>query len=250
MEQLRRLVDAYAGRSQKAVRFRPETWRPWLEPHGAAHILDAGWERATGPGADRLIDRDGLTAVRERAGADRNGDPGGDADGLRDLFVAVMIWGSGTTNGRGPRHTAAALSDPRLPTVLRATRASVRKGDLGAAYSQFAVRGVGRSFFTKWFAAVDDWGPECDRALILDDRVFRSLNALGWSSREAAGTRRRPTRYTTYVSTMHGWARELGTTADRLEWILFAANGQVDGDGKPGGQPTRTRSHGADERTG
>ncbi|MEV3998807.1 hypothetical protein AB0K62_24530 [Streptomyces halstedii] len=239
MEQLRRLVEAHAGRGQEGVRFRPETWRPWLEPHGAAHVLDAGWERATGPGADRLIDRDGLTAVRARAGDDR--------DGLRDLFVAVMIWGSGTTNGRGPRHTAAALSDPRLPAVLRATRDSVREGDLGLAYSQFTVRGVGRSFFTKWFAAVDDRASECDRALILDDRVFRSLNALGWSSREAAGTRRRPTRYATYVSTMHGWARELGTTADRLEWILFAVNGQVDG---KGWSPTWARIRGADERTG
>ncbi|WP_406516275.1 hypothetical protein [Streptomyces sp. NBC_00873] len=67
------------------MRFRPETWRPWLEPHGAGHVPDAGKECASGPSGDRLISRDDLTAIRERAGDD--------PDGLRDLFVAVMIWG-------------------------------------------------------------------------------------------------------------------------------------------------------------
>ncbi|WP_407552234.1 hypothetical protein QOM21_21095 [Streptomyces sp. Pv4-95] len=221
-DRLRSLVDTHAGRSQAPVRFRPETWRPWLEPHGAGGVLDAGKECRSDP-SDRLISRDDLTAIRARAGDD--------PDGLRDLFAAVMIWGSGTTNGRGPRHTHAALSDVRLRTVLRTTRESVRQGDVSAAYSQFVLNGVRRSFFTKWFAAVDDRGPGSDRALILDNRVLRSLNALGWSSHEAAGTRRWPTRYATYVSTMHGWAGALGVTADRLEWLLFDLNGQVHTDG-------------------
>ncbi|MEV7877712.1 hypothetical protein [Streptomyces microflavus] len=129
------------------------------------------------------------------------------------------------------RHTSAALSDARLEDVLRTTRASVRSGDLKSAYARFALNGVGRSFFTKWFAAVDDRGPDADRALILDVRVFRSLNALGWSSREAAGVGHWPTGYAVYVSTMHGLARELGVTAEWLEWLLFDRNGRVhDGD--------------------
>ncbi|MFD7430155.1 hypothetical protein ACFV6Z_24395 [Streptomyces sp. NPDC059818] len=90
------------------MRFRPETWRPWLEPHG-----------------DRLISRDDLAAIRERAGDD--------PDGLRDLFVAVMVWGSGATDGCGPWRTDAALSDVRIRSVLRTTCASVRSGDLSAA---------------------------------------------------------------------------------------------------------------------
>ncbi|MFG2405417.1 hypothetical protein ACGFR8_13975 [Streptomyces brevispora] len=204
------------------MRFRPETWRPWLEPHGAGHVLDAVGEHAGGQGQERRISRDDLAAIRERAGDD--------PDALRDLFVAVMIWGSGTTNGRGPRYTDAALSDSRLETVLRTTRESVREGDLSAAYGQFTLHGVGRSFFTKWFAAVDDRGPECERALILDNRVFHSLNALGWSSWEAAGTRRWPKRYAAYVSAMHAWAGELGVTAGWLEWLLFDLNGRVHGD--------------------
>jgi hypothetical protein len=156
---------------------------------------------------------------------DRVGD---DPDGLRDLFVAVMIWGSGTTNGRGPRYTEAALSDARMPAVLRSTCQAIRDSDLSRAYRQFVLNGVRRSFFTKWFAAVDDRDATCERALILDDRVFRSLNALGWSSWKAAGTRHWPTRYATYVSSMHGWALSLGVTADWLEWLLFHLNGRVD----------------------
>lgn len=219
MDQLRRLIDANARRSQAAVRFRPNTWRPWLEPFGAGHILDIGKESTSGRRGDRELGRDDVTALRSHVGDDPTD--------LRDLFVAVMIWGSGTTNGRGPRYTSAALSDTRLADVLRDTRASVRSGNLEAAYTRFALNGVGRSFFTKWFAAVDDRGRDADRALILDVRVFRSLNALGWSSREAAGVSHWPTRYAVYVSTMHAWARELGVTAEWLEWLLFDRNGRV-----------------------
>ncbi|KAB2591490.1 hypothetical protein F5983_16360 [Streptomyces arboris] len=201
------------------MRFRPDTWRPRLEPFEAGHVLDIGKESTSGRRGDRELGRDDVTALRSHAGDD--------PAGLRDLFVAVMIWGSGTTNGRGPRHTYAALSDARLKDVLRDTHASVRSGNLEAAYTRFTLNGVGRSFFTKWFAALDDRGPDADRALILDARVFRSLNALGWTSREAAGVSHWPTRYAVYVSTMHTWARELGVTAEWLEWLLFDVNGRV-----------------------
>lgn len=221
MERLRKLVAHYGDCEQKPVRFRPETWRPRLEPHEAAHVLDIGVACARGSSGDRLVSRGDLARLRDRATDD---DPGS----LRDLFVAVMIWGSGTTNGRGPRYTEAALSDTRMPTVLRTTREAVRNGDLSGAYRQFDLKGVGRSFSTKWFAAVDDRDAPCDRALILDDRVFRSLNALGWISWQAAGTRHWPTRYVAYVSAMHGWASSLGVTAERLEWLLFHLNGRMD----------------------
>ncbi|KOV73767.1 hypothetical protein ADL00_04135 [Streptomyces sp. AS58] len=220
MEQLQRLVFRYRDCEQSPVRFRPGTWRSRLEPHGAGHVLDVGVECGNGMSGDRLISRGDLVHLRDRI----DDDP----DSLRDLFVAVMIWGSGTTNGRGPRYTEAALSDVRMPTVLQTTRKAVRDGDLREAYRQFALKGVGRSFFTKWFAAVDDRDAACDRALIFDDRVLCSLNAFGWSSWQAAGTRHWPTRYATYVSSMHDWALSLGVTADRLEWLLFHLNGRVE----------------------
>ncbi|CAM5737229.1 hypothetical protein SHIRM173S_13168 [Streptomyces hirsutus] len=183
-------------------------------------MLGLGAEEPGSPSGDRLLSRADLAELRQATGDS--------PDGLRDLFVAVMIWGSGTSNGRGPRYTAAALSDTRLPHVLTTTRNAVRSGELREAYVQFAVRGVGRSFFTKWFAAVDDREATCERALILDDRVFRSLNALGWSSKEAADSRRWSARYVTYVIAMHSWARPLGVTAAWLEWLMFHLNGQVD----------------------
>jgi hypothetical protein len=217
---LRPLVEAHRDRQQLPVRFRPTTWRPWLEPHAASHVLRLG-TGTTDPGrGERLVGRDDLAALRREAADD-------DPDTLRDLFVAVMIWGSGTTNGRGPRYTADALSDPRLPHVLRTTCHAVRAGELEAAYDAFALRGVGRSFFTKWFAAVDDGAGPGDRALILDNRVLRSLNALGWTSIEAAGTRRRSARYAAYVRAVHTRAGPLEVPAPRLEWLMFHLNGQI-----------------------
>ncbi|MCQ4045773.1 hypothetical protein ACFOSC_19575 [Streptantibioticus rubrisoli] len=239
MEQLQRLVVRYGECRQKPVRLRPKTWRPWLEPHGAARVLSLGTECSIGPRGDRLITRDDLATLRVRA----DGNP----DGLRDLFVAVMIWGSGTSNGHGPRYTCRALSDSRMTQVLETTRKSVQAGELSSAYSQFTLNGVGRSFFTKWFAAVDPRDSECERALILDARVFRSLIALGWYSRKAAGTRRWPTRYATYVSTMHGWARRLGVSADRLEWLLFYLNGRVDAASEPCSSRAASAAHPAQE---
>ncbi|TMU93898.1 hypothetical protein [Streptomyces sp. DASNCL29] len=221
MEKLQKLVDRHRDCRQGPVRFRPSTWRPRLERYGAAHVLDVGVECASGRSGDRLISRGDLADLRDRVGDD--------PDGLRDLFVAVMIWGSGTTNGRGPRYTEAALADPRLRTVLRTTRQAVRSGDLSGAHRQFVLNGVGQSFFTKWFAAIDDRDTECDRALILDTRVFHSLNALEWFSWRAAGTRHWPTRYATYVGTMHEWASSVGVLADRLEWLFFHLNGHLDG---------------------
>ncbi|GAB2926753.1 hypothetical protein GCM10027075_28760 [Streptomyces heilongjiangensis] len=220
VERLRPIVAGHRGRRQGLVRFRPSTWRPWLEPYDVAHVLDVGREDATSSRGDRLIGRDDLAAARQAAG-DR-------PEGLRDLFVAVMLWGSGTSNGRAPRYTGAALGDPRLPGVLDATRDAVLAGELGRAYAEFSVRGVGRSFFTKWFAAVDGREPGHAHALILDDRVFRSLNALGWSSRDAAGTSLRPARYVAYVTAMHDWAGSLEVAADWLEWLMFDLNGRVE----------------------
>ncbi len=137
-----------------------------------------------------------------------------------------MIWGSGTSNGRGPRYTEAALGDPHLTDVLSRTADLVWNGDLASAYRQFRVAGVGRSFFTKWFAAVDDESTD-ERALILDSRVFRTLNALGWVSYEAAGTRHWPTRYVTYVRAMHSWAAELDVEPSWLEWLMFDLSGDI-----------------------
>lgn len=83
----------------------------------------------------------------------------------------------------------AALSDAR-GTSAQTSRATLP--DLKTA------------FFAEWSAAVDGRGPDTDRALILDARVFRSPNALGWSSREAAGVSHRPTRMSLFLRWLEG----------------------------------------------
>lgn len=215
-ERLRPVVEANRHRQQGSVRFRPATWRPWLEPHGATAVLQRG--KASSKAGERLISRQDLALLRDEAGAD--------PAGLQQLFVAVMIWGSGVTNGRGPRYTGAALDDPRLTEVLSRTRRLVRSGDLASAYEQFRVTGIGRAFFTKWFAAVDD-GSANERALILDSRVFQTLNALGWVSHKVAGTKGWSTRYVTYVRAMHSWAEDLNVEPSWLEWLMFDLSGDV-----------------------
>ncbi|MGA5876607.1 hypothetical protein ACPC3D_12360 [Streptomyces cellulosae] len=107
-EQLRKLVDRYRGCEQRPVRFRPKTWRARLEAHDAAHVLDVGVACTTGTSGDRLIDRGDLARLRDAV----DDDPGS----LRDLFVAVMIWGSGTTNGRGPRYADRDTRTRHCPT--------------------------------------------------------------------------------------------------------------------------------------
>lgn len=55
---------------------------------------------------------------------------------VRKLIVMTMAWGSGTTNGRGPRYTEAALSSVEKPalTALREARRLLQAGDIADAY--------------------------------------------------------------------------------------------------------------------
>lgn len=75
-----------------------------------------------------------------------------------------------------------------------------------AAYISFRLSGVGPAFYTKWFWA-SMLGTELRLApLILDARVWRSLAALRWDSRAAAGSRHWGDRYVAYLEAMHRWA--------------------------------------------
>jgi hypothetical protein len=200
--------------------FRPSTWRPWLSGSAAAlSVLDDFATDAVAAGG-RVNRRDLVDlsrAVDERQ-----------SDSLLRSFVATMLWGSGTTNGRGPRYTCAALEDDRLIPSLVRTRQLILDGDAGGAYSSFLSRGIGPAFFTKWF-----WVAGLDRGLdptplILDARVWASLGALGWDSREAAGSRRWPQRYVAYLQSMERWANaDLPgiDTSEQLEQVLFTLAG-------------------------
>jgi len=209
----------------RSVRFIPDTWRRWLGGHVPAR---------------QVIDRHADGGHLARADLLRYSQEVDDADvsTMKRLFVATMIWGSGTSNGRGPRNTARALDDERLDSTLRSSHALVVQNQCGEAYRTFRVGGVGPPFFTKWF-----WSASLAHALhpaplILDSRVWASLEAVCWNSITAAGTRRRADRYLAYLHAMDRWSRmmpELGSP-EALESVLFQwAGREVRGGGRGGG---------------
>ena len=144
---------------RRAVVVHADTWRPWLDGHKALRtawsdvavatldalvVADAGNLRHD----PRRVDRHTLVSLSEALDA-------GPSDTARvRLLIATLLWGSGVSNGRGPRYTARALLDDRLIPALAASASCVADGSLASAHEGFRVRGIGPSFFTKWFWAV------------------------------------------------------------------------------------------------
>ncbi|MFC4018838.1 hypothetical protein ACFOW4_12920 [Micromonospora sp. GCM10011542] len=130
-----------------------------------------------------------------------------------------------------PRRTTGTSSTINHYKIGRTRPRLCREGKLDEAYCRFSLAGVGRSFYTKWFAFAGRAEDRPWQPLILDDRVFRTFNdTLGIFTVRLAGTRRRDRRYCAYVEHLHLWSnsvREAGIqcSAERLEWILFAHNG-------------------------
>jgi hypothetical protein len=223
-DHLKWLVGTYASCEPEPVRFRPASWR-FAGRDGDLLESDEFTTSSSKHVGDRTVDVDHVQQACDAADAD--------PARLRQAFVLVMAWGSGTSNTRSYRNTKAALDDSRLEATLHATALAARSPDLDhaltIAYGAWHVRGVGQAFFTKWFrfaGHVPDrtWDP-----LILDARVYATLNrTLGVSTRELTVETRRAARYAAYVGAMHLWAAELRVPADRLEWILFRHNGDPD----------------------
>lgn len=220
------LVAAYDGKDQGPVAYIVASWQAALAawPEEARILLDDRWTRPANASGRRLVTRDdllGLIAVTDLA----------DPLGVRKAFVLMMAWGSGVTNTRSYRNTALALGNPDCAEILAATARLCREGRLDEAYREFSLPGVGRSFYTKWFAFAGHAEDRPRQPLILDDRVFRTLNdTLRVSTVRLAGTRRRDRRYCAYVEHLHRWSNSLHEagircSAERLEWIPFAHNG-------------------------
>lgn len=219
LERLRKYVGEINQTSQLPVRFHPLIWGPWLQEGGGSKAIEVlNWLLQSNP---ETIDRSQLQSMAKEATS---------SDSRRALFIATMIWGSGTTNGRGPRYTCAALQSGDLDETLKITQDLVEADELAEAYRRFSssnVDGVGPSFFTKWLWAVGSNGNKPRSPLILDDRVWSSLGSLGWDSKEAAGTRLRAKRYEAYVDAVHEWATALQVAAQKLELFLFTKKGEL-----------------------
>ncbi len=222
------VIDEYVGRNldgtawlkeplKRSVGVNAETWEAWLS--GTASEHSDAVERALGALLEGGVGRRGTCHITRASLVTLAGDTADEANVA--LFVATQMWGSGTTNGRGPRFTHAALTDPRLTDTLSATRELARAGELAGAYRAFRLSGVGPSFFTKWlWSSTLDIDPQ-RRPLILDVRVIESINALGWELRRAA--RRWADRYEAYVDFAHEIAAATTSvaSAEHVEAMLF-----------------------------
>ena len=152
-------------------------------------------------------------------GAFRDNDP----QLINELFVKTMMWGSGTTNGRGPRYTNKALSDGKLVGTLIKVREFLMKSDVPSAYDLHRqIPGVGPSFHTKllWVIGsdIENLNP---RPLILDELVWKGLKSIGWNSIQAAGTLNRGRRYCAYLNQCSLLAAEHSCTPEDVEYSLY-----------------------------
>jgi hypothetical protein len=232
VDRLRLWATRLAGAAdrQSAVRFVPETWCRWLaqvpdpQLQMAATDTDAllRWLEVALPKIDRPHLRHLAT---EGSGPEAN---------LR-LFVAVLVWGRGTSNGRMLPHMVRALGAANRDLVLKATAVAATERRLAGAYDGWTLPGLREGFFTKWLWASGTRslkpGPV---PLVLDSRVWRSLNnGLGWNSLIAAQSFSWSDRYAAYCETIARWAAGLSeegrmVSAEDLEFGLFYANGKLE----------------------
>ncbi|HEY0696460.1 MAG TPA: hypothetical protein VGD43_01465 [Micromonospora sp.] len=219
------LIDLYTGVPERAVEFLPPTWTRALSdwPAEAEVLVDDRWsEPADGPGR-RLVGREDLHRLLDATDLD-------DALATRRAFVLMMAWAGGTAPS-GYRFTPRALTAWDAAPALARAALLCRRGDLARAYRTFKLPGVGRAFFTRWFAVAGRAPGRSWQPLILDDKIFRSLNTtLKVSTLDWVSTRDRAMRYAGYVDRLHLWSDQLRDTgvdcpADRIAWILHRHNG-------------------------
>ncbi len=208
-----------------SIAYSPSTW--------ARHLSDAipAAIRALPGELAGSINRDDLQRFSTEATSDLS---------RRRLFLASLVWGLGKSNARMLPGLMRALEDPDLGQVLKTTAASIRAGHPGEAYelwTEASLPGMQEAFFTKWFYAIGLTGvPETHlRPFVLDGRVWKSLQLLGWSSEQDSGFRYRANpaaAYCAYLAALRRWATGASTgrkviTPDDIEHHLFRMNGKA-----------------------
>jgi hypothetical protein len=220
---LRPYRDALAGAAsgQRPIPFVRKTWRPALKRSGlGADEVDAVlWALPS--------ESIGRSDLRRIAGSAQ------DAQADLNLFVAAMVWGRGKRNARMLPQIVEVIDDSRRVAVLAETARFATDGDVERAYRAWTLRGLGPPFFTRWLWAASLRGDPCTRPLVLDRRVRRSLKeALGWSTKQAAGTDARAARYRAYCEAVARWANALSdaratVSPEDVECALAKADGRL-----------------------
>jgi len=210
---------------QEPVRFVPDTWRRYLTENQRTEVV-ADLEHVLASISDGMIKRSHIKTMARDAAKD-------DVSALRRLFVATMIWGRGKSNGRMMPGFAKALSDTRIDSALVDSCEAFSAAEAYRMWRSAGVNGLGEAFFTKWLWAVSTRRNAQYLALVLDARVWRTLNqpisdgGLGWSSLVAADSRYRHLRYQAYVDACCSWADALSCDAEDVEWALFEVKGDL-----------------------
>jgi hypothetical protein len=150
-----------------------------------------------------------------------------------NLFVATMVWGRGKRDAGVLARIVGAIDDSRRAAVLAETARLAAAGDVERAYRAWTLPGLGPPFFTRWLWVASLRGDPDTRPLILDRRVRRTLkDALGWSMRQAAGTKARAARYRAYCEAAARWANALSdaqsnVAPEDIECALLQAGGSL-----------------------
>ncbi|RIQ31206.1 8-oxoguanine DNA glycosylase OGG fold protein [Jiangella rhizosphaerae] len=233
------LVDKYRDVQPRPVRFRPPNWtavlyrvQPQLDVTALLRSRLYTAPLAGSKAKDRTVT---FASVRS---ACRAMDVGNQREVLQ-AFVLTMAWASAGAVNPTLRATAGALADPdRAHRVLgdsvRRLRAAeaLHDGALEANHRAWSLRGAGQSPASCWWAAAGyvpgrNWQP-----LVLDERVYATLNRtlqIGGTAR-LASSRSRAARYRAYVDAVHRWAVELrlegrDVDAERIVFVLGLHDG-------------------------
>lgn len=223
------------GEADQAIGYKPSTWDDWLDraswsaPNRQQLFTTLRVDPAAiASGRIHYITRNQVRAMAETTDT---------AEARLQLLAATLIWGRGRSNGRMRDHMVNVLDRGNadgIDKVLAATSDLATRATAAAAYRAWTLRGLRRSFLTKWLWAASCKHPPAERCLVLDDRVLATLNGpLQWSTKPAAESRRWANRYGAYVEQCHQWAAALSdksartVTAEDVEWALFEANGDL-----------------------
>ena len=148
------------------------------------------------------------------------------------------MWGRGPKNGRLMPKFKKVASHQYFEETLQKTRELIIDGKTIDAYktwTESGIEGIGEAFFTKWFFVCGlDSRAKGQKPLVLDQRVWNSLKAIGWSSERQTGAKYRTNQagaYGAYLEAVHVWAIELSTSAIQIsplqvEQLLFRKNGK------------------------
>jgi hypothetical protein len=140
------------------------------------------------------------------------------------LFVKTMMWGSGKSNGRGPRYTNKALESGLVAKGMSDIRKFLGESNVVAAY-HVKISGVGEAFHTKLLWVVGSALPGLTpKPLILDSRVRRGINRLPESDKNRLrNVRGAAYRYLEYLAFCREWVGEDGEPED-AEYTLYLPN--------------------------